>query len=417
MRAAAVLAVVCVALAAPASALAHANLLATHPADGARLAHAPRAIVVRFDDTVRVGSGNAVVENATGRSVLAGPPRTEGRTLTLPLEPGLGDADYSVRWSIVSDDGHLERGVLAFAVGASTPPPHSILGATVPLTWSDLILRTLYYLGLLTAGGAAVFGLLVRRLLGPGLRRPLAQLLFFALLAVFVGGSGIVHTAAPGTRYVHVVEAALGLSLAGGASAALAPAAPRLLAVAGSAGLALLAAPTLAGHALDPNQRHALSVPADLLHVAAAGTWLGGLLGLAYVVPRATQLEEVRLAVARRFSAAALAVVPLLAASGLARALTELSAVSQVWSTSYGRALAVKSALFAGLLALGFVNRRLLRSAFRRLRRPLRAEALVLAAVVVAVSVLTELRPGRDRPAPGAAPPGYVAPAGGSPSR
>ena len=417
MRTVAALVAVCAALAAPSTALAHANLLGTQPTDGARLARAPHTIVVLFDDTVRVGSGNAVVENASGRSVLAGPPRTDGRTLTLPLEAGLADADYSVRWSIVSDDGHLERGVLAFAVGAASPPPHSILGATVALTWSDLILRTLYYLGLLTAGGTAVFGLLVRGLLGPALRRPLAQLLFFALLAAFVGGSGIVHTAAPGTRYVHVVEAALGISLAGGAAAALAPALPCLLAPAGAAGLALLAAPTLAGHALDPNQWQALSVPADLLHVAAAATWLGGLLGLLFVVPRATRLEEVRVAAARRFSAAALAVVPLLAASGLARAVTELSAVSQIWSTSYGRAVAVKSALFAVLLVLGYLNRRRLRSAFGRLRRPLRAEILVLAAVVVTVSVLTELRPGRDRPAAGGPPSGYVAPLGGSPSR
>jgi len=30
----------------------------------------------------------------------------------------LGDGDYSARWAIISDDGHLESGVIAFGVGS-----------------------------------------------------------------------------------------------------------------------------------------------------------------------------------------------------------------------------------------------------------------------------------------------------------
>ena len=77
--------------------------------------------------------------------------------------------------------------MIAFAVGAGSPAPHSVLGAAAPLTWSDILLRTLYYFGLLAGGGAAVFGLLTRNLLGEALRKPLAQLLFFSLLLVFLG--------------------------------------------------------------------------------------------------------------------------------------------------------------------------------------------------------------------------------------
>jgi copper transport protein len=382
----------------PATASAHATLVATVPADGAVLAKAPTKIRVLFDDRVRVGSGNAVVANTTGASVLDGAAHARGRTLILAVLPRLRDGDYSVRWAIVSDDGHLERGVLAFAVGAGRSAPHSVLGAAVPLTWSDILLRTLYYLGLLTAGGTVVFGLLVRRLVGGGLLRPVAHLLFFGLLAVFIGGSGIVHTAAPGTRYVLVLKVALVVALAGGTAAALAPAVPRLLPVAGASALALLAAPTLAGHALDPNQPHALSVPADVAHVAAAATWLGGLLGLVYVLPRSGAGGEASAAATRRVSASALAALAVLAASGLGRAFTELSGVAQVWDTSYGRALVAKTALLAAVVAVAAVSRRYVRSRPARVRRPARVEVLVLAAIVVSVSVLTELRPGRDRP-------------------
>jgi copper transport protein len=385
-------------LVAPATASAHANLVATRPADRARLVRGPRAVVVRFDDTVTVGAGNAVVDNASGASVLGGEPRARGRVLTLPLGPQLGGGDYSVRWSIVSDDGHLERGVLAFAVGAAAPTPRSILGASVPLTWSDIVLRSLYYLGVLAAGGTTLVGLLLSRRLGSALLRPLAHLLFFGFLAAFVGGSGIVHAAAPGTRYVLVLKLALAVALAGGAAAALAPAQPRLLRVAEAAGVALLAAPTFAGHALDPSQPRYLSVPADLAHLASAATWLGGLLAIVYVLPRAAPRELERLAATRRVAAGILVAVLVLGASGLARALTELSAVSQVWSTSYGRTLVVKTAFLALLLTLGALNRRRLRATLDRLRRPVAAELLLITVVVVAVSVLTELRPGRDRP-------------------
>jgi copper transport protein len=384
------------ALLAPADALAHATLVRTLPENGAVLARAPRAVTVVFDDTVRVAGGNAAVANADRSSVLAGEATAHGRTLTIPLRPHLGNGAYSVRWSIVSDDGHREEGVLAFAVGAGTPAPQSVLGARVALTWGSVVFRTLYYLGLLAAAGAAVFWLLTRRLLGESLRRPLAQLLFVALLAAFVGGSGMLHAAPSGTRFALVLKIALVVSLAAAAAAALAPSVPRLVPVAAAGALLLLAVPPLSGHALDRDQPRALSAVADLAHLAAAAVWLGGLAALVYVVPRATRDQQLRGAAARRFSSAALAAVVVLAATGLIRALTELSAVSQVWSTSYGRALIVKTAIFLPLVAVGRRNRTVLIRVFARLRRSAAAEVVAIGGIVVAVAVLTQLRPGTE---------------------
>jgi copper transport protein len=382
------------ALSAPSAALAHATLLRTTPADGAVLATAPKAVTVEFDDSVRVAGENAAVENSTRASVLAGRATAHGRILTIPLRHGLRDGAYSVRWSVVSDDGHREQGVLAFGVGSSGASPTSVLGAGVPLTWSDILLRTLFYLGLLTGAGAAVFGLLTHRLFGPGLQRPLAHLLFFALLFAFLGGSGIVHTAPPGTRFALVLKIALTVALAGGAAAALAPTFPRLLPAAGAAALSLLLAPPLAGHALDRDQPRLLAAVADLAHITSAAVWLGGLAALVYVVPRAAERDATRVAAARLFSTAALGSVVVLGLTGIARAVTELSALSQLWSTSYGRALIVKTAIFVPLLGVGWLNRTHLISAFARLRRSARVEIVALTGIVVAVAILTELRPG-----------------------
>jgi copper transport protein len=74
----------------------------------------------------------------------------------------------------------------------------------------------------------------------------------------------------------------------------------------------------------------------------------------------------------------------------------ELTAVQQVWSTSYGRSLIAKTALFVALVAIGWLNRMRLLRRFERLRRSVSAELVLLLAVVGVVAVLTELRPGRD---------------------
>src|SRR5919198_5799829 len=82
-----------VALALPARAFAHATLVRTVPANGAVLAHAPRSVQVVFDDTIRVGHGNAVVANSSGHSVLDGKPTVRAHLLTLPVRAGLRDGD------------------------------------------------------------------------------------------------------------------------------------------------------------------------------------------------------------------------------------------------------------------------------------------------------------------------------------
>ena len=375
--------------------LAHANLVDTAPRDGEVLASPPTELRVRFDDAVEVGPGNAVAWN-DGGSALAGRPRVEdgGRTLVLPLRAGRS-GDYSVRWRAISDDGHLESGVLAFRVGAGgTAPPRSIFAAEATEPGAlELASRWLYLAGILVAGGTALFQLLVA---SSGTRR-VAATDAVALSAVVVGGLVLLQeTQASGTRFGNVTAAAIVLAGVAAATVPLALIHPRVLPLVGIASAALLLAPTLAGHALDAGRPRALTVTLDLAHVVTAAFWVGGLLQLALLLPSGAAAA----AAARRFSALALPAVAVLALSGGGRALTELDDVSQLWTTGYGRTLLVKTALFATLLVLGFVGRRRLSSAMRLLRSVSAELALVLV-LVGAVAVLTALRPGRDAEAAG----------------
>ena len=88
----------------------------------------------------------------------------------------------------------------------------------------------------------------------------------------------------------------------------------------------------------------------------------------------------------------------MIAATGLIRAVSELSAVSQLWSSGYGRALLVKTGLLALVVSLGWINRSRLvpRLRLEALRRNVALELVLLAGLVVAVAFLTDLAPGRQ---------------------
>ena len=381
-----------VALAAVPAAFAHAKLVAVEPADGATLATAPAAVRLFFDDPVAVGPGNAVVAS-DHRSVLAGAPRLErnDHLLVLPLAPHLPNGDYSVSWRVFSDDGHLESGVLAFRVGAAAagagaPRPVLEPAATRPRA-EDILARWLFIGGILVAGGTALFFLLVSQ---SAMRRT-ATSVAAALLAVALGGAWLVHAAdGAATRFDRVTEVTVVAALIGAVVAGLAPARPRLTPLALVVPLALLLAPTMAGHAFRAWDGRPLSIAADLVHVVAAAFWIGGILQLALLLRGGRDDRAVK-----RFSLFALPAVILVAGSGIASAIVELTAVSQLWSTGYGQALLAKTALFVVLVALGWASRGALGEP-ARLRRSVRIELVLLALVVVAVAVLTSLRPGRD---------------------
>ena len=71
-----------------------------------------------------------------------------------------------MRWSVVSDDGHEEEGVIVFAVGAGSAPPVAALTVRGTVAWQRIVMRTLFLLGVLGAAGSACFARLVLRPLG-----------------------------------------------------------------------------------------------------------------------------------------------------------------------------------------------------------------------------------------------------------
>lgn len=98
-----------------------------------------------------------------------------------------------------------------------------------------------------------------------------------------------------------------------------------------------------------------LGLLGDLIHLSAAGAWMGGLPCLAIYLTTKPGSESGQ--VLRRFSALSLCCVSVLTVSGISNAWLVVGSISALFTTGYGALLLVKLILFAILLGLGARNR------------------------------------------------------------
>jgi putative copper export protein len=255
-------------------------------------------------------------------------------------------------------------------------------------TWVTCLLRRLSLLGI---GGLALatigFVMVQAMQAGPG---SLAD----TLKVLLAGRTGALLGARLGLLTL-LAWLAWRLSLIGATSA-------RVWSVAALLGSAILFTFSLQSHsaALDAGQAIVV-IPLDWLHLVATATWMGGLLPLAFLLASGRIKQELRPLIVRRFSAVALLSVLTLGLTGLGSALIHVRTLDALVATTYGRALLVKSALFAILLGLGAINLLALSprlsqggaQALRWLRRTVRLEVAIGVLILLAVGVLTSVAP------------------------
>ncbi len=198
--------------------------------------------------------------------------------------------------------------------------------------------------------------------------------------------------------------ALLALALAGlAAGPAELPSGWGLAALGGLAGAALGLQPWL-GHAGAAGGVAGIVLPgAELVHLAGAALWFGGLPAFAGVLRRATGAELVR--AVPRFSALALAAVLAIAAGGAAEGWVLVGGIARLSGTGYGRAVLLKITLFTAALMLAAVNRLVLTSQLEgpaadlargRLRGTVAVETVLGLAIVLAAGWLAGQPPGAD---------------------
>ncbi|KOG58197.1 membrane protein [Streptomyces virginiae] len=332
------------------------------------------------------------------------------------LHTGLPNGTYTVAWQAVSADSHPISGAFTFSIGAPSATDVSLPTAQAgggPVGIAYGIARYLSYAGFTVLVGGAAFILLCWR--RGAAERPLQKLvvrawvtLTAATLAMLVlrtpyTGSGNFSDVFDLDGLRAVLETKTGASLV--SRLLLLGAAALFVAVllgvyarrvaGGGPDEADGAGETEAADASDENEEagkpddtsdltfglamggavvaggiaatwalseHAstgiqsgIAMPADILHLMAVATWLGGLAALLVALHKVPGIER---AAVRRFSTVAFVSVLVLAVTGVYQSWRQLGSWSALTGTDYGQLLLLKVALVAVLLGIAFVSRK-----------------------------------------------------------
>jgi hypothetical protein len=157
-----------------------------------------------------------------------------------------------------------------------------------------------------------------------------------------------------------------------------------------------------------------LSQAEQWVHIMAGACWAGGLVLLILMVRE--RRDDPPVALARRYSTVALTAIAIVVATGMLRSVTELGGLDQIWhiwSSSYGRTLAIKVAVVLLVIGLGAINR--YRSVGRLatdatpLRRIASTEVVAAVGILLLTATLTSYAPPTGAPAAATTPTNVVA--------
>jgi copper transport protein len=360
------------------TAFAHAELVASNPANQAILATQPEGILLTFSESVDPVGDSIRLVDAAGNAVPLGPvDQGAGDDTLRAVLPGvIDDGTYVVGWQAISADSHKIRGAFTFSIGAATPTEPGVLDdifASGDTSRSDSLVlgagrfMSFAAIGVLL-GGLFLAAVLVPELLGT---RRLGRLLIGAAVVAEVGTLVMLvaqaHLIAGSFLAVgDVLDTQAGRwwlarILAVGLFALFIPMRAYLgntpgRVEAGLAAVVVLGVVAAGGHAV-AGSNVVLGFGATVVHLAAMSIWLGGLMLLALGVPRDWFWWT-----ASRFSPWALGSVVALAATGSVNAWRQLGSLSGLTDSAYGRWLLIKLLLVVVVVVIAAFSRRMAHS-------------------------------------------------------
>jgi copper transport protein len=333
------------------------------------LRQAPRSVRLFFNERVDLVGRGVRVLSPSGRRVEGGPAQVSRAEVSVKVdaaEPGT----YIVIWRVVASDTHPAQGTFAFSVGRPSSPPAGragvggAAGSTAGIVLQALA-RALHFAGYALSFGVFAFRQLalvplsltndptserrVWRLVGAGvLVLLIAEPLALVAQSTSLGGEGAVDLEVVGgaldSSFGRVLAQRLGAAvllwvLIGAArNAHLGPAETAWAVLPLGAAVALID-----GQAAHSTGTHPvwLGLGINMLHEAAMGLWLGGVLGL-LAVSHAPGAASRRHEIVSRVTQTAAVSVAVLMITGTGMGLQHLTGVRDLAATPYGRTLTMK---------------------------------------------------------------------------
>lgn len=394
---------------------AHAVLSSTQPASGARLAESPKNVTLEFSEPVQIPAGSVEIFNEKSDRINTGKPQhPNGNTLAVevPID-GLPVGGYVVSWRVVSVDAHPITGAFTFQIGDGSintdalskqvsagssgstlvgtiyAVDRSVLFASLMVAIGALAFlvafgldaqtaaraRRLFYFSSATLAIATVFAFFLQGIYGAGLplRRVFDGEVVSDTLSTRLGISAVVRLA--------IVAVLVAVVRFVGAH--------KLVALLGS--LALVITISTSGHATT-GRWIPFAFVADVLHVAAAAAWIGGLVVLMVVVFRTKDGAQ---QIITWFSALAFWCVVVMIVTGSFQGLRQLQSLNALWTSDYGVIFLVKLAVFIGLLAAANISRSWVKRNGGGVRRSVAIEIVLAVAVIGVTSILVNSPPAK----------------------
>jgi copper transport protein len=379
-------------LAAPAAS-AHATLLFATPAVQGAVPTAPTSLALVFDEPVTLTPRTLTLARpGAGQADALGPvSRLQGGAeLTARIEKHLPVGVYTVTWEVIAEDGDDVTGTYQFAIGPAAGLS-SVAGTASRATPGQA--RWVLFAALAVLLGE-LWGRRITRRPPPWAR--LAALLGLIAAGVLVGlqvGSGSLISALshPDTSAFGSRPGILALIEVGAfAVAVVAARRARLLAAVCAA---VIVAEALRAH--PDNYSPTFGALVTVVHLTAAGLWVGGLLFVIRARHERAGHPQAQQAVTRRYARVALWLLAVVIVSGTVSTLIVLP-LSRILTTGYGQLLIAKLALVAVATALALHGRlNLTRDRTGSLTRSTRAESVALVAVLALAAALTTAPPAR----------------------
>ncbi len=406
----------------PAAAAADMVLVTTNPSDTAITSQAPTEVRLTFDEPVNQIGASIQLIAPNGTHFELGAPHRLGRILIQAVKPGLPAGTTIAVWNAISEDGHVASGEFTFSVGSPSPTADApettrpagaqvitatlralrfaaiiiVIGlvALLLFVWEPLRRRDVPDSRVVTAPADARFRA-TTGWLGLGASLTLV-LLCLAYLPIEAWSNGITVSELLQLRKGRIDLAALLLAASAVPCLWVATKGARRAATIAAAGIVLLlaATPGLAGHASaqSPVWR---SVAIDWVHVIAAGTWGGGLIVLAVVVPRmlrtmtADEHAPLVRSIVHRFTRLALGGLIVLVVTGVLSAVLFAGSITAIADTSWGR-LVIAKAIIVAIAVVAVIYVRRTGDNFARI---VKFEALLILIAIALTGVLTGLAP------------------------
>jgi len=389
-----------------ASAFAHAYLQKTDPPAGSTLATAPEHLQFYFSEDVDSKFSQLTLFDSDGKrladlhfKLAPNDPLHLDATL-----PHVSDGTYTIAWRVMSAvDGHTTKGTYPFRIGKEStscldaPPVASTKTGETPTPWGRIFFHWLSFFAIIGLAGAFFFQALVIR---PSLQKTgfptehwasvtlsknqkfllicWALFIFTTLLDLVAQAMSTSESSLSqlmqsdvmiqllSTRFGLIWLVRIGLALLLGLLIILRIHKSRagLWSSLGLSSLVLLSI-SLSSHSAALKDGTILAILVDWVHLLTSAIWVGGLFQLMSVaVPALRLIPELNRyklisQIAPRFSSLALASVILLIATGVYSALRQISSWEAFFTTTYGRAIAIKHVLLIftiGVAAIHFLN-------------------------------------------------------------